>query len=63
MSVVSDEVLMAYADGALDPAERVAVEAIIESTRSAVKRSRVRATLAPLQSLFRETIDIDHLAP
>ena len=64
MSVVSDEVLMAFADGALDPAEREAVEAIIERhPECRQKVEKYRATLAPLQSLFRETINIDHLAP
>ena len=64
VSVVSDEVLMAYADGALDPAEREAVEAIIERhPECRQKVEKYRATLAPLQSLFRETIHIDHLAP
>ena len=64
VSVVSDEVLMAYADGALDPAEREAVEAIIERhPECRQKVEKYRATLAPLQSLFRETISIDHLAP
>jgi anti-sigma-K factor RskA len=55
---------MAYADGALDPAEREAVEAIIERhPECRQKVEKYRATLAPLQSLFRETISIDHLAP
>jgi hypothetical protein len=62
--VVSDEVLMAYADGALDPAEREAVEAIIaRRPECRQKVEKYRATLAPLQNLFRESIGIDHLSP
>jgi hypothetical protein len=64
VSVVSDEVLMAYADGALEPAEREAVEAIIERRPECRQKvEKYRATLAPLQNLFRESIGIDHLAP
>src|SRR5262245_1026217 len=64
VSVVSDEVLMAYADGVLDPAQRNAVEAAIE--RHPECRQKVetfRATRSPLQSLFRESIGTDHLEP
>jgi hypothetical protein len=64
VSVVSDEVLMAYADGALDPAERAAVEAVLQRhPECRQKVEKFRATLSPLQSLFRESIGIDHLEP
>ncbi len=64
MSVVSDEVLMAYADGVLDPAERDAVEAAMQRhPECRQKVEKFRATLSPLQSLFRESIGIDHLEP
>ncbi len=64
MSVVSDEVLMAYADDALDPAERAAVEAaMLRHPEYRQKVETYRATAAPLQALFRETTKIEHLAP
>ncbi|HEU0159731.1 MAG TPA: hypothetical protein VFR00_10475 [Hyphomicrobiaceae bacterium] len=64
MSVVSDEVLMAFADGALDPAERDAVEALLQRhPECRQKVEKFRTTLSPLQNLFRETIRIDHLGP
>ena len=64
MSVVSDEVLMAFADGALDPAEREAVEAALQRhPEYRQKVEKFRATRAPLQSLFRQEIGIDHLEP
>jgi hypothetical protein len=64
VSVVSDEVLMAYADGVLDPAERDAVEAVLQKhPECRQKVEKFRATLSPLQSLFSASIGIDHLAP
>jgi hypothetical protein len=55
---------MAYADGVLDPAERDAVEAAIQRhPECRQKVEKFRATLSPLQSLFRESIGIDHLDP
>ena len=64
MSVVSDEVLMAYADGALDPAERQAVEAVLQRhPELRQKVEKFRATLSPLQNLFRASIGVDHLEP
>ena len=64
MSVVSDEVLMAYADGVLDPAERHAVEAAMQRhPECRQKVEKFRATLSPLQNLFRDSIGIDHLEP
>src|SRR5262245_8030517 len=64
VSVVSDEVLMAYADGALDPAERDAIEAILQRhPECRQKVEKFRATLSPLQSLFHESIGIDRLEP
>jgi hypothetical protein len=64
VSVVSDEVLMAYADGVLDPGQRKAVEAILQRhPEYRQKVERYRATLSPIQDLFRESIGIDHLQP
>jgi len=64
VSVVSDEVLMAYADGVLDPAERDAVEAVLQKhPECRQKVEKFRATLSPLQTLFSASIGIDHLAP
>jgi hypothetical protein len=62
--VVSDEVLMAYADGALDPAQRKAVEAVLQShPEYRQKVEKYRATLSPIQDLFRASSGIDHLQP
>ncbi|HEU0060589.1 MAG TPA: hypothetical protein VFR19_11980 [Hyphomicrobiaceae bacterium] len=64
MSVVSDEVLMAYADGVLDPAERDAVEAVLQRhPELRQKVEKFRATLSPLQDLFRASIGVDRLDP
>jgi surface antigen len=64
VSVVSDEMLMAYADGVLAPAERDAVEAAMQRyPECREKVEKFRATLSPLQNLFRESIGIDHLEP
>src|SRR5258705_7850581 len=64
VSVVSDEVLMAYADGALDPAERYAVEAFMQRhPECRQKVEKYRATLAPIRNVFRETIGVEHLQP
>jgi hypothetical protein len=64
VSVVSDEVLMAYADGVLDPAERDAVEAVLQRhPECRQKVEKYRATLSPIQHLFRDSIGIDRLQP
>jgi hypothetical protein len=64
VSVVSDEVLMAYADGVLDPAERDAVEAVLQRhPECRQKVEKFRATLSPLQSLFREAVGVEPLQP
>jgi hypothetical protein len=64
VSVVSDEVLMAYADGVLDPAQRKAVEAVLQRHPEYRQQAeRYRATLSPIQDLFRESIGSDHLQP
>jgi len=64
VSVVSDEVLMAYADGALSPSEREAVEVILQRyPECRYKVEKFRATLAPIQSLFQAAIRTDHLEP
>ena len=64
MSVVSDETLMAYADGALAPAEREAVEAAIRRHPDYLKKvEQFRATLRPIQDLFREAVHAEDLQP
>jgi hypothetical protein len=64
VSVVSDELLMAYADGVLDPAERDAVEAFLQRhPECRQKVDKYRATLSPIQHLFRDSIGIDRLQP
>jgi hypothetical protein len=64
VSVVSDEVLMAYADGALEPAARNAVELVLQNhPEYREKIEKFRATAAPLQEVFRDTTSIDHLQP
>jgi surface antigen len=64
VSVVSDEVLMAYADGVLAPAERDAVEAIMQRhPECRQKVEKFRATLSPLQNLFRDSVGVENLEP
>jgi hypothetical protein len=64
VSVVSDEVLMAFADGVLDPAERKAVEAVLQRHPEYWQKvEKYRGTHAPLQDLFRESIGLEHLQP
>ncbi len=53
MAELSDEMLMAYADGALDPADHAAVEAAIERHPEYRRKvEKFRATLKPVQSAF-----------
>jgi anti-sigma factor RsiW len=59
---LSDEVLMAYADGLLDPAERIDVEASIrENPEYQRKVEKFRATLKPVHQAFQEAMDSGHL--
>jgi hypothetical protein len=56
--------LMAYADGALEPAEQQAVEAILQRLPECQRKVETfRATLSPIQNLFRDATTIDHLGP
>jgi hypothetical protein len=60
---LSDEVLMAYADGLLSPDERVSVEASIrEHPHYQRKVEQFRATLGPVRQAFDEELDRGHLA-
>jgi hypothetical protein len=56
--------LMAYADGVLDPAQRDAVEAVMQKhPECREKVEKFRATLSPLQNLFRDSIGVEHFGP
>jgi hypothetical protein len=59
---LSDEVLMAYADGLLDPAERIDVEASIREHPEYQRMiEKFRATLKPVHQAFEEAMDSGHL--
>jgi hypothetical protein len=61
---LSDEILMAYADDALDPAERAGVEAAIETRPDyQAKVSRFRATRKPVQQAINDQLNMERLAP
>ena len=63
MADLSDEVLMAYADGLLNPAERASVEASIrEHPEYQQKVERFRATRKPVQRAFEQRMDGRNLA-
>ena len=63
MADLSDEELMAYADGQLDPAEQANVEASIrERPEHQRKVEKFRATLKPVHQAFQERMDRGHLA-
>ena len=63
MADLSDEVLMAYADGLLDPAERAGVEASIREHPEYQRKVEIfRATLKPIHRAFEEGMDRGHLA-
>ena len=63
MAGLSDEELMAYADGQLDPAEQANVEASIrERPEHQRKVEKFRATLKPVHQAFQERMDRGHLA-
>jgi anti-sigma factor RsiW len=59
---LTDEVLMAYADGLLDPAERTDIEASIkEHPEYQRKVEKFRATLKPVHQAFQEAMDSNQL--
>jgi hypothetical protein len=61
---MSDELLMAYADGVLDPAARAGVEVAIRSNPEYRKKvERFRATRSPVQEAFREALRSSRLEP
>ena len=63
MADLSDEVLMAYADGLLSPAERVSVEASIrQQPHYQRKVEQFRATLKPIRQTFDAELDGSRLA-
>lgn len=63
MADLSDEVLMAYADGLLSPAERVSVEASIrEHPHYQRKVEQFRATRGPVRQAFDAELDRGRLA-
>ena len=62
MADLSDEVLMAYADGLLDPAERIDVEASIkEHPEYQRKVEKFRATLKPVHQAFQVALEGNEL--
>ena len=65
MAELTDETLMAYADGALDPAARAAVEAELARNPEYLRKLQAfRATSAPVARAFRQEMaegDYDHL--
>lgn len=64
MAELSDELLMAYADGALDPVDRAAVEAAIKQhPEYQQKLEKFRATLEPVQQALQEDLRTARLAP
>jgi len=61
---LSDEILMAYADDALDPAERAGVEAAIEKRPDyQLKVAKFRATRKPVQQAINDQVKLDRFAP
>jgi len=61
---LSDEVLMAYADGLLSPAERVSVEVSIrEQPHYQRKVEQFRGTLKPIRQAFDAELDRSHFGP
>ena len=64
MADLSDEMLMAFADDALDPAERAVVEAAIEKRPDyQVKVAKFRATRKPVQQAINDQVKLDRFAP
>jgi hypothetical protein len=61
---LTDEVLMAYADGLVSPAERVSIEASIQERPDYQRKvEQFRATLKPIRQAFDAEVDRSHLAP
>jgi len=61
---LSDEMLMAYADGMLDAAERVIVEAAIrENPEYQKKVQKFRATSKPVHQAIADGVDVSRLDP
>jgi hypothetical protein len=61
---LSDEILMAYADDALDPAERAGVEAAIKTRPDyQAQVSKFRATRKPVQQAINDQLNMERLAP
>jgi hypothetical protein len=61
---VSDEMLMAYADGALDPDARAIVEAAInKQPHYREKVEKFRSTRDPIRAAFQEELETSHLGP
>jgi anti-sigma factor RsiW len=61
---LSDEMLMAYADEALDPAEQAGVEAAIERRPDyQAKVAKFRATRKPVQQAINDQLNMDRIAP
>jgi hypothetical protein len=59
---ISDELLMAYADDALDPAARAAVEVALEKhPEYRVKVEKFRSTGGPIRAAFQEELETTHL--
>lgn len=64
MAEMSDELLMAYADGALDPAARATVEAaMLRNPEYREKVEKFRATRSPIREAFRQEPASSHLGP
>lgn len=64
MAEISDELLMAYADGALDAADRAAVETAIEAHPAyREKVEKFRATRAPIGAAFQRELVVGDLEP
>jgi hypothetical protein len=61
---IADEVLMAYADGALDPITRTTVEAALEKhPHYREKVEKFRSTRNPIRAAFQEELRPSHLKP
>ena len=64
MAEISDELLMAYADGALDPSVRAIVEAALrEDPRYREKVEKFRATRDPVRAAFQQDQGLAGLGP
>ena len=64
MAEISDEMLMAYADGALDPANQALVEnALKKHPQYREKVDKFRATRNPVRAAFHGDLETSHLGP